>query len=172
MNINYFSRHQQWYFNNQSSRPSYLSNQVVSSTTLHTQGRSVASNQHQLKDTTLAPMRPSQFLEQKRWPPLEVMNNHQWKKNMFSNTEAQSVVHDRFGSTLTSSLRPAEVSFGNNTRTREHLSNTNEHPNYFNNSKLEFDPPFRIKVSNIIELKQNKICMFIYIFIFFFLNHS
>jgi hypothetical protein len=127
-----------------------VSNEVVSSSTaLHTlQGKSsVASNQQlQVMDstanTTLAPMRPSQFLEEKRWPPLDIMNNHQYlKKNLHTITNVST-----FGSTTTS-LRPAELSFGNNIRFREHLSNINEHQNSFNNSKLQFDPPFRIKVT-------------------------
>ncbi|GAU39866.1 hypothetical protein TSUD_69140 [Trifolium subterraneum] len=53
--------------------------------------------------TTLAPMRPSQFLEEKRWPPLDIMNNHQYlKKNL------HTINVSTFGSTTTS-LRPAEL---------------------------------------------------------------
>jgi len=112
---------------------------VVPSTALNTQGRSSITLNHQLqvKDatvtTTLAPMRPSQFLEEKRWPPLDIMNNHPYWKKKF---------HEQ-------SLRPAEGSFGNNTRSREHISNINNDHNYFNSSKVEFDPPFRIKVTLI-----------------------
>lgn len=150
-------RHNQWYLN-QSSRPSYISNEIISSTALHTQGRSIAnSNQLQLMDTTtttttLAPMRPSQFLEEKRWPPLDIFNNHHWRKNLHANvstntTGPQSFAYHQFGSATSTSLRPNEVSFGNNTRiNRENLSSINEHHNYFHNSKLEFDPPFRIKL--------------------------
>ncbi|KAL2343286.1 hypothetical protein Fmac_004571 [Flemingia macrophylla] len=146
------SRHQQWYFNNHQHfrRPSYLSNDVVSSAALQTQGRSISSNQNQTIDTTkIAPMRPSQFLEEKRWPPLEIMNNHHWRKrlpaNITSNTGSQSVVH-QFG-TIQASLRPSELNFGNNKRIREHLSNSDEHRNYANSLKLEFEPPFRIKLN-------------------------
>ncbi|KAK7359210.1 hypothetical protein VNO77_01160 [Canavalia gladiata] len=140
------SRHQQLYHNHQPfRRPSYFSNEVVS-TTLQTHGRSISSNQIQLMDTTsIAPMRPSQFLEEKRWPPLEIMNNHQWKKrlptNIVTNT-GQSVVN-QFGITP-ASLRPSELNFGNSTRIREHLSKTDDHCSYL---KLEFDPPFRIKLN-------------------------
>jgi hypothetical protein len=145
-----FPRHNQWYLNHQPLRPSYVSNEVVSSSTaLHTlQGKSSVASSQQLQvmdtpaNTTLAPMRPSQFLEEKRWPPLDIMNNHQYlKKNLHTITNVST-----FGSTTTS-LRPTEVSFGNNIRFREHLSNINEHHNSFNNSKLQFDPPFRIKVT-------------------------
>ncbi|TKY60044.1 putative Myb family transcription factor [Spatholobus suberectus] len=146
------SRHQQWYFNNHQPfrRPSYFSNEVVSSTALQTQGRSISANHIQLMDTTsIAPMRPSQFHEEKRWPPLEIMNTHPWKKrlpaNITSNTGSQSVVH-QFGPTP-ASLRPSELNFGNNTRIREHLSNSDEHQNYSDSLKLEFEPPFRIKLN-------------------------
>lgn len=92
-------------------------------------------------------MRPSQFHEEKRWPPLEIMNNHQWKKRLpiTYNNGSQSVVH-QFRTTPTS-LRPAELNFGNNTRIKEHLSNSDDHRNYANGLKLEFDPPFRIKLN-------------------------
>ncbi|XP_027347679.1 myb-related protein 1-like [Abrus precatorius] len=144
------SRQQQLYFNHQPfRRPNYFSNEVVS-TTLQTQGRSISSNQIQQMDTAgIAPMKPSQFLEEKRWPPLEIMNNHQWKKrlptNITANTGSQSVVH-QFGTTP-ASLRSSELNFGNNTRIREHLSNPFEHRNRSNSLKLEFDPPFRIKLN-------------------------
>nr|QSD99761.1 MYB family transcription factor [Melilotus albus] len=155
------SRHQEWYLNHQSLRPSYMSNELVMpSTAFHTQGRSsiTLNQQLQVKDTTatttLAPMRPSQFLEEKRWPPLEIMNNHPyWKKNLHDNFSTNTS-ETQFGSTTTS-LRPAEVSFGNNTRNREHISNIKDH-NYFNSSKVEFDPPFRIKLNQETLLKDKK----------------
>ncbi|CAL0306459.1 unnamed protein product [Lupinus luteus] len=150
------SRHQQWYLNNHQPlrTPSYISNELIPSTSLQTQRRSVASNQTQLIDTgiRIAPMRPSQFLEEKRWPPLQIMNNnHEWKKmlptNITANTMSQSVVQ-QFGTT-TSSLRPSDMlSFGNKTRLiKEHLSNSDEPFNYSTSLKLGFDPPFRIKLN-------------------------
>jgi hypothetical protein len=133
-----------------------MSNELVMpSTAINTQGRSsiTLNQQLQVKDTTvtatLAPMRPSQFLEEKRWPPLDIMNNHPyWKKNL----------HDNFSNNTCdrTSLRPAEVSFGNNTRSRENISNINNDHNYFNSSKIEFDPPFRIKVTLITICYWNK----------------
>lgn len=150
------SRHQEWYLNHQSWRPSYMSNELVMpSTAINTQGRSsiTLNQQLQVKDTTvtatLAPMRPSQFLEEKRWPPLDIMNNHPyWKKNL----------HDNFSNNTCdrTSLRPAEVSFGNNTRSRENISNINNDHNYFNSSKIEFDPPFRIKLNQETLLKDKQ----------------
>ncbi|KAK7400161.1 hypothetical protein VNO78_11361 [Psophocarpus tetragonolobus] len=142
------SRQQQWYFNNHQPfrRPSYFGNEVVSSTALQTQGRSISSNQvHPMDANSIAPMRPSQFLEEKRWPPLDIVKNHHWKKRFTSNTTSQSVVH-QFGTTP-ASLRTSELNFGNNTRITEHLSNSDEHRNYSNSFKLEFEPPFRIKLN-------------------------
>ncbi|CAJ1938662.1 unnamed protein product [Sphenostylis stenocarpa] len=156
------SRHQQWHLNNHQTfrRPSYFSNEVVASTALQTQGRSMSANQIQLMDaTSIAPMRPSQFLEEKRWPPLEIMNNHPWKKRLpatiTSNTESQSVVLHQFGTTTPASLRPSEFNFGNNTRIREYLSNSDEHRSYSNSFKIDFEPPFRIK-SNQEKLQKDK----------------
>ncbi|KHN06404.1 two-component response regulator ORR24-like [Glycine soja] len=156
------SRRQQWYFNNHQPfrRPSYFSNEVVSSTALQTQGRSLSSNQINLMDaTSIAPMRPSQFLEEKKWPPLDIMNNHHWKKrlpaNITSNAVSQPVVH-QFGTTAASLLRPSELNFGNNTRIKEHLSNSDEHRNYSNSFKLEFEPPFRIKSNQEKLQKENQ----------------
>jgi len=134
------TRHQQWFFNNHQPfrKPSYFSNEVGSAT-LQTQGRSMSSNQIQVMDaTSIAPMRPSQFLEEKRWPPLEIMNNHPWKKRLPSNTDSQSLLLHQFGSTTSP----------NKTRIREHLSNSDEHRSYSNTFKLEFEPPFRIKVTS------------------------
>ncbi|KAE9602954.1 hypothetical protein Lal_00050003 [Lupinus albus] len=146
------SRHQQW----QSFRtPNYISNEVIPSTSLQTQRRSIASNQTQLIDTgiRIAPMRPSQFLEEKRWPPLQIMNNnHEWKKmlptNITANTMSQSAVQQ-------SDL----LSFGNNTRLiKQHLSNSDEPFNYSTSLKLGFDPPFRIKL-NQKKLQNDKQCV-------------
>ncbi|QCD84475.1 transcription factor LUX-like [Vigna unguiculata] len=141
------SRHQQWFFNNHQPfrKPSYFSNEVGSAT-LQTQGRSMSSNQIQVMDaTSIAPMRPSQFLEEKRWPPLEIMNNHPWKKRLPSNTDSQSLLLHQFGSTTSP----------NKTRIREHLSNSDEHRSYSNTFKLEFEPPFRIK-SNQEKMQNEK----------------
>lgn len=144
------TRHQQWFFNNHQPfrKPSYFSNEIGSAT-LQTQARSMSSNQIQVMDaTSIAPMRPSQFLEEKRWPPLEIMNSHPWKKRLPSNTESKSVLLHQFGSTTSPSLRPTELNFPNKTRFREHLSNSDEHRSYSNAFNPEFEPPFRIKVTS------------------------
>ncbi|KAG4945684.1 hypothetical protein JHK87_041691 [Glycine soja] len=116
------SRHQHWYINHQDfSIP-------------------IASSQIQPKDTRgrIAPMRPSQLLEEKRWPPLEILNNHQ---SMLKRLPA--IVAPKNGS---QAVQPAEWSFVNNTSIRDYLSNNSNEPlNNSNSLKLEFDPPFRIK---------------------------
>ncbi|XP_027339172.1 probable transcription factor KAN4 [Abrus precatorius] len=116
------SRHQHWYFNHQPF------------------GVPIGSNQIQLKDTTVrvAPMRASQFLEEKRWPPLEIMSNQQSKfKRLPANISA------KIGSEAFQPVgNKTSIGFG------EYLSkNSNEPRNYSNSLKLQFDPPFRIKLN-------------------------
>lgn len=120
-----FTRHQHWYTNHQDfSIP-------------------IASSQIQPKDTRgrIAPMRPSQLLEEKRWPPLEILNNHQSKFQ-----KLPSIDSPKIGS---QAIQPAEwSSFMNNTSIIDYLSNNSNEPlNNSNSLKLEFDPPFRIKVN-------------------------
>ena len=97
------------------------------------------------------------------------MNNHEWKinslpsNNVTANTGSQSIVH-QFG-TMPESVQPAERSFVNNTSIREYLSMSNS-------LKLEFDPPFRIKVK--LGLDQIR-TLYIYVYssiYFFILHHS
>ena len=133
----------------------------------------MSSNQINLMDaTSIAPMKPSQFLEEKKWPPLDIMNNHHWKKrlpaNISSNSGSQPVVH-QFGTT-SPSLRPSELNFGNNTRISwEHLSNSDEHRNYSNSLKLELEPLFRIKVT--LRFKKIRfVCSFLVLNIFWCLK--
>ncbi|KAL2340585.1 hypothetical protein Fmac_008525 [Flemingia macrophylla] len=121
------SRHQHWYINHQASRIP------------------IASSQVQAKDTheRIAPMRPSQLLEEKRWPPLEIINNHQTKFKRL--LPANAIVAPINGSQV---VQPVEWSSVNNTSFREYLSNNSNKPcNYSNNFKLEFNPSFRIKLN-------------------------
>ncbi|MED6175818.1 hypothetical protein PIB30_081929 [Stylosanthes scabra] len=97
----------------------YLNHQGLRVPSYATSNEIVSSSNHQVQvamDTScrIAPIRPSHFLEEKKWPPLEIMNNHhhQWK----------------FKSTHEPLHQPSM---------REYLSP----------SKLEFDPPFRIKLN-------------------------
>ncbi|ESW20033.1 hypothetical protein PHAVU_006G175300 [Phaseolus vulgaris] len=111
------SRHQQWYINHQHFR------------------KPIASGQIQPKDT---PTRPSQLLDEKRWLPLEIINNHQSKFQ-----KLPAIVAPKTGS---HAVQPTEWSFVNNTSVTEYISNKpNEPRNYSSSLKLEFDPPFRIK---------------------------
>ncbi|XP_020232347.1 myb-related protein 1 isoform X2 [Cajanus cajan] len=132
------SRHQHWYVNHQASRIP------------------MASSQIQAKDTRgrIAPMRPSQLLEEKRWPPLEIMNNHQTKFKRL--LPSNPIVAPKNGS---QAVQPAEWSSVNNTSIREYLSNNSNEPrNYSNSLKLEFDPPFRIKL-NQEKLQKDKLLL-------------
>lgn len=101
----------------------------------------ITSNPIQLKDTTdrIARMRPSQIIniEDKSWPPLEIVNNHhqpKFKRLLSVNVTAKTCSPQ------------AERS----TSVTEYLSNSIDQPNYNYSSsslKLEFEPPFRIKVT-------------------------
>ncbi|KAL1289065.1 hypothetical protein HN51_057509 [Arachis hypogaea] len=118
----------QLYLNHQGLR--VTSNEIVSSSSNH-QGRS-SSNQVQVMDTScrIAPIRPSHFLEEKKWPPLEIMNNHhQWKFK---------------GPTIGNIPESVQPSI------REYLSTSK------NNLRLEFDPPFRIKLNEVKREKREE----------------
>ncbi|KAI4332549.1 hypothetical protein L6164_017448 [Bauhinia variegata] len=155
------SRYQQWYSSHHPHRgPSSMTgNEVRSSTALQqTQGRLTAPNQIQLLDhgtDRIAPIRPSQFLEGKRWPPLDIINNNQWKfKRLPSNNitwannpASQSSLH-QFGSMPTWVGPDDQWSLGSNTNNREHhpLKASDTH-SYSGSLKQEFEPPFRIKMN-------------------------
>ena len=91
-------------------------------------------------------MRPSQLLEEKRWPPLEILNNHQSKFQ-----KLPSIDSPKIGS---QAIQPAEwSSFMNNTSIIDYLSNNSNEPrNNSNSLKLEFGPPFQmIKGKGVFE---------------------
>jgi len=80
------------------------------------------------------------LLDEKRWLPLEIINNHQSKFQ-----KLPAIVAPR---NVSQAVQPAEWSFVNNTSVTEYLSNKDNEPrSYYSGSKLEFDPPFRIKVN-------------------------
>lgn len=159
-------RQQQWPTNQHViTRPCYLaSNDLgrekgsMSSTTFQTQGKSTASNQIHAMDINMriGPMRPSRFLEEKRWPPIDMINNSQWKVNRTSNTwdstSTQSLGHRTTGGKFIgetySTARPTEWNLGNNRRVRQFLSTSDDVVSDSNNFKPEFEPPFRLEVTS------------------------
>uniref|UniRef100_A0A2N9HX70 HTH myb-type domain-containing protein n=1 Tax=Fagus sylvatica TaxID=28930 RepID=A0A2N9HX70_FAGSY len=134
-----FPRQQQWPINQHAiTRPCYVtSNDVgrdkglISSTGFQTQGKSTASNQIHAMDINMriGPMKPSRFLEEKRWPPDDMLNG-QWKF---------------VGETY--STRPTEWNFGNNTKARQLLSSSDDLVRNSNSFKPQFEPPFRLELN-------------------------
>ncbi|KAK4259608.1 hypothetical protein QN277_005922 [Acacia crassicarpa] len=150
------SRHQQWHLNNQ------WDNRRKSCTT---------SNEVMMMPSTterIAPMRPSQFLEEKKWPPLQIIannnnnNKHYWKFKKILPTTGNiinswldtnnNVMKDSLQSgfhrlaTTHAPVKPTDEpwSFGN----------LNSSSNSSSKSlKLEFEPPFRIKLNEEKEEK-------------------
>ncbi|KAJ7947095.1 MYB-like transcription factor family protein [Quillaja saponaria] len=144
------SRHQQWYFNQQSFRrpSSIISNDVTApSTTFQIQGRSTAPNQIQDTNIRIAPIRPSQFIEEKRWPPLEMINN-QWKvRTTPANINCTtSSIAQQFGTNMPASVGTAALSVGNNINMRQCLSNSHDTGHNSNSFQPEFESPFRIQL--------------------------
>ncbi|GMY37522.1 putative myb family transcription factor [Fagus crenata] len=161
-----FPRQQQWPINQHAiTRPCYVtSNDVgrekglISSTGFQTQGKSTASNQIHAMDINMriGPMKPSRFLEEKRWPPDDMLNG-QWKVKRstshtnitWDSTSSQSLMHctgTKFvGETY--STRPTEWNFGNNTKARQLLSSSDDLVRNSNSFKPQFEPPFRLELN-------------------------
>ncbi|KAG7962509.1 hypothetical protein I3843_09G070100 [Carya illinoinensis] len=166
-----FARQQQWTTNQHAiRRESYLMSWkdlgrdkgLSSSAGFQTQaGRSTAPNQlHAVLDTNIGigPMRPSQFLEEKRWPPFETISTSQWKlkRSTPTNSTAWDNAITKFvGETY--STRPTEKwnrPAGNLTKDRQFPSSSSDDLVRNSNSfKPEFEPPFRL------ELNQEKMSM-------------
>ncbi|XP_041026454.1 uncharacterized protein LOC121266720 isoform X1 [Juglans microcarpa x Juglans regia] len=143
--------HEQWPATNQHAmrRASYLISKDIggekdfssSSTAFETQGNSTSSNQtHAMdKDIRIGPMRPSRFLEKKRYlPPSFETISSQWKvKRTNTNITWDNIVVA-------------------NTNGRQLLSSSEDHLVRNSNSfKPEFEPPFRLELNETKMLKDN-----------------
>ena len=166
--VNY--RQQQWPINQHAiTRPCYVtSNDVgrdkglISSTGFQTQGKSTASNQIHAMDINMriGPMKPSRFLEEKRWPPDDMLNG-QWKVKRstshtnitWDSTSSQSLMHHTGTKFVgeTYSTRPTEWNFGNNTKARQLLSSSDDLVRNSNSFKPQFEPPFRLEVASFFK---------------------
>ncbi|XP_031281919.1 uncharacterized protein LOC116140428 [Pistacia vera] len=104
-----FSRQQRWASDDPTVRPSSLLGKD------HAMG--------------IEPMRPSRFLEEKRWPPFEMINSR-WKANRLSTMQPRSFRNP-----------------GNDTMISQFLSNPHNSVGNFNNFKPEFQPPFRLELT-------------------------
>ncbi|GLU22847.1 hypothetical protein SLE2022_388920 [Rubroshorea leprosula] len=97
------------------------------------------SNQIHAMETAMrfGPMRPARFLEEKRWPPLEMVNNRrQFNGNMMTKENFQTRIFPSSN----------EMNLGNNRMMRQFLSNTNESSlSKFSSFQQEFETPFRLE---------------------------
>ncbi|KAH7568772.1 hypothetical protein JRO89_XS06G0048100 [Xanthoceras sorbifolium] len=175
-----FSRQQRWSSDNTTiARPSCLiskdgeqDHNLFKSATSHThEGKSTTSNQIHVMDTSMriGPIRPSRFLEEKRWPPFETINGR-WKVNRSSVTkhtgddtctQPLQVVHQNC--TMPRSFvasfhtRPTGVmNPGNNTTVMQFLSNSHDSLSKLNSFKPEFEPPFRLDKLNEDKMSKDK----------------
>ncbi|KAJ9136030.1 hypothetical protein P3X46_033144 [Hevea brasiliensis] len=110
-------------------------------------------------DTTMqiGPLRPSRFLEERRWPPLEMIKNR-WKvtKNPTDitcpNTCSEPEPH-QIGNLLPRSSAGATCYWK---PTEQSLFNSHDSNSDFNRRKLTFEPPFRLELNQDKVLKDNK----------------
>ncbi|KAK2642457.1 hypothetical protein Ddye_024220 [Dipteronia dyeriana] len=123
------------------------------------------SNQIHVMDTStrMGPIRPSRFLEEKRWPPLEY---GRWKvnrsltkdtvANVCSQPQAQQncTTSRSFGASF--HARPTGENPRNHTMVRQFLSNSHDSVSKLNSYKPEFDPPFRLDKMQLNEDKMLK----------------
>ncbi|KAL4627128.1 hypothetical protein ACB092_05G145500 [Castanea dentata] len=161
-----FPRQQQWPTNQHViTRPYYLTSNdlgrekgLMSSATFQTQGKSTASNQIHAMDINMriGPMRPSRFLGEKRWPPIDMINNSQWNVKRTSNitwdsSSTQLLGHRTTGGKFVgetySTTRPTEWNLGNGTRVRQFLSTSDDLVSNSNSFKPDFEPPFRLELN-------------------------
>ncbi|XP_041023053.1 uncharacterized protein LOC121264073 [Juglans microcarpa x Juglans regia] len=160
-----FARQQQWTTNQHDiRRESYLIRKdlgrdkgLSSSAAFQTQAGwpSTAPNQiHKVLDTNIGigPMRPSQFLEEKRWPPFETISTSQWKLKRSTPTNSatwDNAITKFVGKTY--STRPTEKwnrPAGNLTKDRQFPSSSSDDLVRNSNSfKPEFEPPFRLELN-------------------------
>lgn len=162
-----FSRQQQWGTNQHDvTRPSYVTSKdlgrdkgLIGVAAFQTQGKSAASNPFHVMDPNvgIGPMRPSRFLEEKRWPPFEMFNS-QWKVKKIptnitcENTSSQSLGHHTTGTKLFGetkiNTRPTEWKVGNNTMIRQSQSSSDD-PAVSNSNGFipQFQPPFRLELN-------------------------
>ncbi|KAE7995854.1 hypothetical protein FH972_000619 [Carpinus fangiana] len=153
-----FPRQQQYWPTNQHviTRPSYLINKdlgrdkgLISSTTFQNQSKLSASNQTHPLDTgmRIGPIRPSRFLEEKRWPPFEMISGP-WKVKMAPTTNI-TWVNDGTKSTDQWNLL-------NKTNVRQMQSTTDDVVSNSNCFKPEFQPPFRLELNEEKILKDKE----------------
>ncbi|KAG8634560.1 uncharacterized protein LOC110604734 [Manihot esculenta] len=155
----------------QSFNASFSKRQHLSSYQLHDERRQISTltskDLGQELDTTMqsGPLRPSRFLEERRWPPLEMVKSR-WKSTTnptdiitYSETEAHQIGNllSRSSPGATCYWKPTETDqAGKSTMVKQSLFNSHDSISDFNCFKLKFQPPFRFELNQDKVLKDNK----------------
>ncbi|KAJ9168703.1 hypothetical protein P3X46_020197 [Hevea brasiliensis] len=139
-----FSRHQHW------------------SSDQHDGRRQMSNLRSKLQ---IGPLRPSRFLEERRWPPLEMIKNR-WKVtkippdstclDTYSEPEAHQISNLPRSAGATRYWKPAEREVVNNTMVKQSLFNSHDSLSNFNCFKATFEPAFRLELNQDKVLKDNK----------------
>ncbi|XP_062160521.1 two-component response regulator ARR10-like [Alnus glutinosa] len=160
-----FPRQQQYWPTNQHgvTRQSYIISKdvgrdkgLISSTAFQTQSKLSASNQTPPMDTSMGigPIRPSRFLEEKRWPPFEMISGP-WKVKMAPTNIAWVSDGTKFVEE-TYNTRPTEWNLVNKTKVRQLPSTTDDVVSNSISFKPEFEPPFRLELNEERKLKDKE----------------
>jgi hypothetical protein len=96
----------------------------------------------------IGPIRPSRFLEEKRWPPFEMISGP-WKVKMAPTNIAWVSDGTKFVEE-TYNTRPTEWNLVNKTKGRQLPSTTDDVVSNSISFKPEFEPPFRLEVTFLI----------------------
>ncbi|XP_010999741.1 PREDICTED: uncharacterized protein LOC105107499 [Populus euphratica] len=116
--------------------------------------------------TEIRPMRPVRFLEDRRWPPLEMVKNR-WKiirnnptsvtcTNSCSPPQAHQNSSSPRSFETTCYWKPNEGNSGNDIKIKQSLFNSSLSIGNFNSFKPEFEPPFRVELNHDKMLKDKE----------------
>ncbi|KAB1210222.1 hypothetical protein CJ030_MR6G003913 [Morella rubra] len=131
---------------------------LITSTAFPTQGKSntASSFRFQAVDTNIqiGPIRPSRFLEEKRWPPFAKITGHWQGKGAPTNIKWDNAVTRFIGETK--NARPTEWKLGNSSKVTKFLSSSDDLLSNSNSFKPEFEPPFRLELNREKVLKDKE----------------
>nr|CAN60072.1 hypothetical protein VITISV_022946 [Vitis vinifera] len=138
-------------------------NGLVERMIFHTQNRPSTSNPNHVLEAIAQnrPTRPSRFLEEKKWPPRELIGNP-WREKTRTNAASQSLVHQIcttprcVGATLTYSKKPSEWSPANEERLGQFQSHLHYPKTISSISTPQIEPPFRLESNQEKRLKEEE----------------
>ncbi|XP_034697518.1 uncharacterized protein LOC117923371 isoform X2 [Vitis riparia] len=138
-------------------------NGLVERMIFHTQNRPSTSNPNHVLEAIAQnrPTRPSRFLEEKKWPPRELIGNP-WREKTRTNAASQSLVHQicttprSVGATLTYSKQPSVWSPANEERLGQFQSHLHYPKIISSISTPQFEPPFRLESNQEKRLKEEE----------------